>query len=234
MSRRARWGAEAELILFGLVAIAAPARAQFAGSLTASSSEMFRGETISGADPALSAGVSFDTQSGFFVGASATLALDPNSPRVSAMVQYAGFAKRRGPVTLELGLIHRSYHTIVDTEYQREFFEGFVGAAVGGVRARFYTSPDYLRDGRATYYVEVNAPLLRHDKWQLEGHAGLSLIPYEKETRRSGLRNYRDWRLTLSRPVGPLYLSLGVNGSNYPVYSDTGRGRVFGSVAYAF
>ncbi len=234
MSRRARLGTEAGLVLIGLLALATPARAQLAGSVSASSSEMFRGESISSGDPVLAAGISFDTPGGFFAGASASLALNTEVPRISAMVQYAGFATRRGAVSLELGLIHRSYARIVDTDYRRGFFEGYVGAGVGGVRARVYVSPDYLRDGRASYYAEVGAPLLRHEKWRLEGHAGLSLIPYDKGTGRRGLRRYRDWRLTLSRPVGPLFLTLGVNGTNYPVYSETGRGRVFGSVAYAF
>ena len=195
---------------------------------------MFRGESISSGDPVVAAGISFDTQIGFFAGASASLALNTDVPRVSALVQYAGFATKRGAVTLELGLIHRSYARIVDADYRRGFFEGFAGAGVGAVRARVYVSPDYLRDGRASYYAEVNAPLLRHDKWRLEGHAGLSLIPYDLAAGRGGLRRYRDWRLTLTRPVGPLFLSLGVNGTNYPVYSETGRGRVFGSAAWAF
>jgi uncharacterized protein (TIGR02001 family) len=234
MFRRARQGVEAGLILSGLVALAAPAHAQLAGSITATSSEMFRGESISSGDPVVAASVSLDTRSGFFAGASASLALDTNVPRISAMVQYAGFARKRGNLTLEIGVIHRSYARIVDTGYRRGFFEGFAGVGVGGVRTRVYVSPDYLADGRASYYAEINAPLMRQGKWQLEGHAGLSLIPYDLDTGRGGLRRYRDWRVTVSRPVGPLFLSLGVNGTNYPVYSDTGRGRVFGSVAYAF
>lgn len=195
---------------------------------------MFRGETISSSDPVIAASVSLDTRSGFFAGASASLALDTEVPRISSMVQYAGWARREGNMTLEFGVIHRSYARIVDTDYRRGFFEGFAGVGLGAVRTRMYVSPDYLRDGRASYYMEVNAPLLKHDKWRLEGHAGLSLIPFDKGTGRGGLRRYQDWRLTVTRPLGPLFLSLGVNGTNYPVYSETGRGRVFGSVAWAF
>lgn len=214
--------------------LAAPARAQVAGSITASSSEMFRGETISSGDPVLSASVSIDSRSGLFAGASASLALNTEVPRVSATVQYAGYARRWDKVTVEFGVIHRSYARSVDSDYRRSFFEGYAGMGIGAVRARVYVSPDYLIGGGASYYAEVNAPLLRHDKWRLDGHAGLSLIPYEPGSGRGGLRRYRDWRLTVTRPVGPLFLSAGVNGTNYPVYSETGRARVFGSVAWAF
>lgn len=220
------------LILGGLATFPASAQAQLAGSISAASSEMFRGESISSGDPVVAASVSLDSRSGFFAGASASLALDADAPRVSAMVQYAGYARQRGKVTLELGVIHRSYARIVDIDYRRGFFEGFAGIGIGAVRTRVYISPDYLFAGGASYYAEINAPLLRHDKWRLEGLAGLSLIPYENGRR--GLRRYRDWRLQLTRPVEPLFLSLGVNGTNYPVYSETGRGRVFGSVAWAF
>lgn len=234
MFRHARRGAEAGLILCGLFALANAAQAQVAGSITAASNEMFRGESISTGDPVVAASVSIDSGSGFYAGASASLAVQTEAPRISALVQYAGVARRRGKVTLEAGVIHRSYARIVDTDYRRDFFEGFAGIGLGGVRARFYASPDYMIGGGVSYYAEVNAPLLRHEKWRLEVHAGLSLIPHEAGSGRGGLRNYRDWRLSLSRPVGPLFLSLGVAGTNYPVYSETGRGRVFGSVAYAF
>ena len=178
--------------------------------------------------------MSIDSDAGYFAGASASLAIDHGAVRVSAATQYAGYARRRGKVTIELGVIHRSYARIVDTDYRRGFFEGFAGLGIGAVRARLYVSPDYLAGGCASYYAEANAPLLRHDKWQLDGHVGLSLIPYEPGSGRGGLRHYQDWRLSLSRPVGPLFLAVGVNGTNYPVYSETGRARAFGSLSWAF
>lgn len=195
---------------------------------------MFRGESISSGDPAITVGVSLDTHAGFFAGTSASLALDTEVPRISAMVQYAGYAQRIREVTLEAGLIHRSYARIVDIDYRRSFFEGFVGLGFRGIKARVYVSPDYLIDGRTTYYGEINARLVKVEKFQLEGHAGLSLIPHDLGSGRGGLRRYRDWRLQVTRPVGSLFLAVGVNGTNYPVYSDTGRARVYASVSRAF
>ncbi|MEI6643073.1 MAG: hypothetical protein WCL10_13620 [Novosphingobium sp.] len=72
-----------------------------------------------------------------------------------------------------------------------------------------------------------------HDRL-LEGHAGLSLIPYEEGDRHGGLRRYRDWRVQVTRSLGPVFVSVGVNGTNYPVYSETGRARVFATISHAF
>jgi uncharacterized protein (TIGR02001 family) len=222
------------LILGGLSALPAPGQAQPAGSISLASSEMFRGESISSGDPVVSASVSLDSRSGFFAGASASLALNTEVPRISALVQYVGYAKRSGELTAELGVIHRSYARIVDTGYRRGFFEGFVGLGFRGVKLRAYLAPDYIIDGRNSYYVELNGRLLKFEKFQLEGHAGLSLIPYDLIDNRGGLRRYQDLRLQLTRPVGSLFVSVGVNGNNYPVYSDTGRARVFATISRAF
>ena len=218
----------------GLLAMPCAAHAQLAGSVALSSSEMFRGETISSADPTLTVGVSLDTGSGFYAGASTSIAQGKEKPRFSALVQYLGYARRSGEWTAELGVIHRSYARIVDVDYRRGFFEGFVGLGFRGIKARVYVAPDYLIDGRSSYYAEVNARLLKVEKFQIEGHAGLSLIPYDLGQNRGGLRRYQDWRLQLTRPVGPLFVSLGINGTNYPVYSDTGKARVFATISHAF
>jgi len=233
-ARETRTAVLAGLAAMGLLTLPSAARAQLAGSVALSSSEMFRGESISSSDPVIAAGVSYDSRSGVFAGASASLALNTEVPRISALVQYVGYAARSGELTTEVGLIHRSYARIADTDYRRGFFEGFAGVGYRGVRARLYVSPDYFVYGRASYYAELNARLLKVEAFRLEGHAGLSLIPYEPGAYRRGLRRYRDWRLQVSRPIGPLCVSLGVNGTNYPVYSDTGKARVFASISHAF
>ncbi|MFM9934895.1 MAG: TorF family putative porin [Novosphingobium sp.] len=224
----------ATLCIAALGAMAPAAHAQLAGSLAVSTNEMFRGESISSGDPVVAANISLDSRSGLFAGASASLALDADVPRISALVQYLGYAARSGEITAEVGLIHRSYARIIDIDYHRGFFEGFVGVGFRGVRARFYASPDYKIGGGASYYAEINAPLLKVEKFRLEGHAGLSLIPYENAYYRSRLRRYRDWRLQISRPIGPLFIAVGVNGTNYPVYSETGRARAYASISRAF
>lgn len=211
-----------------------PAQAQVAGSLSISTREMFRGESLSGTDPALSASVSLDSGSGLFAGASASLAPGDDGMRFVSLVQYAGYARRIGQVSAELGVIHRTYDTVVDTAYRRGYFEAYAGLSFKAIKGRVYISPDYLVDGRNTYYVEVNARLFKSGPWSLDGHGGLSLIPYDLDTGRHGLQRYQDWRVQISRPVGPVFLSIGVNGTNYPVFSASGKASVFASISHAF
>lgn len=189
---------------------------------------------MSSNDPAVSASVGFEGKDGIFAGASTSMSVRGGDVRINTATQYVGIAKKVEDTSVEVGLIHRSYDTLVDTGYTKDFFEAYVGVTRGPIKARFYLSPDYLRDGRNSYYIEVNATLLRRDKWVLDGHAGLSLIPHDIGDPRVGLRDYEDFRLQISRPIGKAFFAAGVASSNYPVYSSSGKARAFASVSYAF
>lgn len=221
-------------LVLGLAVLPCAAHAQLAGSVSLSTSEMFRGESISDSRPVLTVGASLDSGTGLFAGTSASVAAAAHGPQITSLVQYAGYAKRVGGVTAEVGAIHRRYLQVLDRDYRRSFFEVYAGLACRGIKARIYLSPDYLVDGQNSYYAEVNARLLRIREWTLEGHAGLSLIPYELALPRRGLRNYQDWRMQVSRPAGRLFIAVGVNATNYPVYSASGKAKVFASISTAF
>lgn len=219
-----------------MVLLAQPdaARAQLAGTVLLTSNALFRGESISRDDPALTIGLNHDTSGGLYFGASATVAAGAESPHIASAEQYVGYALRRGSTSFELGVIHRSYDRVVDEDYRRGFFEGYLGLNRRTVRARLYISPDYLRQGPPSYYLDLNARLLARGPWSLDGHAGLSLIPVETDRGGRELEDYEDWRLQLSRPLGRVMVSTGIGGTNYPVYSESGRLRAFASVMYAF
>jgi len=158
----------------------------------------------------------------------------------SALTQYAGISHRSGETSIELGVIHRSYDTIVDTAYTTDYFEGFIGITRKAMRLRLYTSPDYLIDGRMTYYGEFDAQLLKRGKWAVNGHAGLSVIPQDLGTP-GGMRTYYDWSLSASHPIGGFDATLGLADTNYPVFSPSrgiglfsNRPRVFASLSRAF
>ncbi len=224
--------------------IAAPARArvQVAANVMLESNALFRGETISLDDPAVSVELSADHSSGLFAGASVSVAAGGRDPRMVANTQYAGFATRSGQTTLEIGAIHRNYGStyIADDAYRGNYFEGFVGVARKNFKLRLYVSPDYLVDGRTTYYGEVSAHLLKKGEWSLNGRGGLSVIPQDIGTP-GGMRFYYDWRLAASRPVGKFTASLGIAGTNYPIFGvSKGEGffsnspKVFASMSRAF
>lgn len=211
-----------------------PALAQVAGNVALASADMFRGESLSGNDPALSAAVSIDHPSGLFAGASVTIAAGDRSPRLSSSNQYVGFAIRSGETSFEAGAIHRDYGEMFDEAYRKHYFEGFVGVSRRSLRVRVYVSPDYLVDGRNTYYGEVNLRLLKVGKWSLNGHAGLSVIPKDLDSPEHGMNTYRDWSVQVSRPVGAFSVSLSVAATDYPVFSENGRAKVVFAISRAF
>lgn len=199
---------------------ATPAHAQIAANVILESNAVYRGETISADDPAITVDVNFDHPSGFFAGASYSVAAGANDPRMIANTQYGGFALRRGEVSVEVGAIRRDYGipVLYDSDYRGHYVDGFVGASYRTMRVRFYVSPDYLVDGPATYYGDANALILSRRSWSISGHGGVYAIP--PNTGQQGpVKFYYDWSLTISRPVGPFNASLTIANSNYPVFS---------------
>lgn len=213
---------------------AGPVRAQWSGSAALSSNELFRGQSISSDTPTAALAFSLDHRSGVFAGGAASLTVGDGGPRVAYANQYAGYAARLGQVSVEAGVIHRSYDRIADLEYRRGFFEAYAGITHKSIKARLYVSPDYRRDNRISYYGELNARLLALGRWNLEGHAGLSVIAQPDGQGRAPLRPFADWRLQIGRPIGPLFLTAGLGATAYPVYAANGRVRPFLSISHAF
>ena len=220
-----------------LATLAFPAHAQdigIGGSIALQSNQMFRGESISRDAPGFSAAVAVDGLAGLYAGADVAVALVGGDPQVTMNSQYAGLARRSGTVSFEVGAVHRHYRDNVDTDYNRDFFEGYAGLSRGATRLRLFVSPDYLRDGRTTYYLELESRLLRIGKWSLQGHGGLSLIPQAPGSTASMPRAYEDWSLTLGRDVRGFNLGFGLASSNYPVIGASGEARFSATVRRVF
>lgn len=227
------------LVVAGLAAIGSmawtqPASSQVAANVTIQSNQMFRGETISADDPGLTVAASVDLPHGFYAGADASIAAGNRGLRVTASNQYIGISKRIGETSVDMGVVHREYGPIFDTAYRRSFNEIFAGVTLRKLQLRAFLSPDYLVDGRNTYYIEANARILSAGDWGLDGHAGLALIPHDLGDPRTGLIAYRDWSLNASRPVGKFKLNLGVAATNYPVFGSSGKARVSASISRSF
>ena len=245
--RAARWCAERIALLTLLVIVPASAMAEpaggggslpssvgVAGTITLQTNQTFRGETISRDSPGTTLAISADGPLGLFAGADVSLALNAGKVLMTANSQYAGVAVRLGRPSLELGGIHRHYHTVVDTEYAPDYSEIFLGLAHGTTRLRGYLSRDYNVDHKLTGYVELEAQLLRVGPWSLNGHGGLTFVPQDPGANASGPRIYRDWSLYAGREWRGLNLGLAVSSSNYPVIGETGRARVSVSVSKSF
>ena len=211
-----------------------PSSVGIAGTITLQTNQTFRGETISRDSPGTTLAISADGPLGLFAGADVSLALNAGEVLMTANSQYAGIAVRLGRTSLELGGIHRRYHTVVDTEYAPDYSEIFLGLAHGTTRLRGYLSRDYNVDHKLTGYVELEARLLQVGPWSLNGHGGLTFVPHDPGTNASGPKIYEDWSLYAGREWRGLNLGLAVSSSNYPVIGETGSARVSVSVSKSF
>jgi len=195
------------------------------------SNAVYRGETISDDDPAITLAVGYDNPTGFYLGADASVAAGAHDPLLVASSQYAGYTFKSGKTSIEFGLVHHDYRELADVDYNAHYSEAFVGLRRGKARMRIYVSPDYLKDGGPSYYGEVEAQLLKVSQWSLQGRAGLSVIPSGAP---GAFDVYYDWSVQASRSLGKLDVGLGVTGSNYPVFGSSGSARFFASVSRAF
>lgn len=211
-----------------------PSSVGIAGTIILQSNQTFRGETISRDSPAMTLALSADGPLGLFAGADASFALNAGEVLMTANTQYAGVAILLGRTSLELGGIHRHYHTMVDTQYDPDYSEIFFGIARGTTRLRGYLSRDYNVDHKLTGYVELEARLLQMGPWSLSGHGGLTFVPQDPGATASGPRIYEDWSLSVGREWHGMNLGLAVSSSSYPVIGTTGRAKLSVSVSKSF
>ena len=208
--------------------------AQIAGNVALSSSDMFRGESISDNDPALSVAASIDHETGLFAGGSLTVAGGKHDLRLTSANQYAGYAVRIKETSFEVGIVHRDYGRLTDLAYRQHYVEGFVGLSRPTFRVRAYVSPNYLKDGRTTYYGEVNVRIATIRKWSLNGHGGVSLIPHDIGSPKHGLRTFEDWSMQLNRKFGSYAASFGIARTNYAVFGTSRKAKLVFMVSRAF
>jgi len=190
---------------------AAPAFAQFAGTAVVASDDMFRGRSTTDHNPALTVGVSYDHSSGLYAGGSITATAGNNvDPRIGAGTQYAGYARPVGRLSLDIGVVHRSYTRLYTAEYARDYTEGYVGISGRDIGTRFYLCPDFDGHGKPAAYAEVNATVFSDRYWTMSGHAGALRPPREHDT---GQRTTTfDGRVSVARRLGPVSMSFDMVG----------------------
>jgi uncharacterized protein (TIGR02001 family) len=182
------------LVLAALLPAAAPAHAQWSGSLTLTSDDRFRGLSRSDGDPTVRAALAFDAPDGWYVGGSlGRVALWPEDRRWQASA-YGGHSQRlSAALAWELGV--NSVHFAGASSYDyTELYGGLLGERV---QARLYLSPDYFGRDAKSAYAELNARWPVTDAVQLLGHAGWLAVSHNEYGRkqRADLRLGAAWSL---------------------------------------
>ena len=189
-----------------------PAAAQVVGAVTLQNDYEFRGYSLSARKPAAILDLSYDHSSGVYLNGSAIMDLDYESqPAVLGAIADLGYARRLSPsLSLDIGLTHLDLFQRYGEHAQLGYAEAYAGVLYSSFSGRFYYSPDYFKAGAQTLYAELDWASRPFAEFRLNAHVGL--LGYVARPTGYNRRNQYDWRLGVSRPLGPLDLHLAVTG----------------------
>jgi uncharacterized protein (TIGR02001 family) len=201
---------------------AAPANADAGATASLYSDLQFRGYSLSAGRPVAILDFAYDDPSGFYVDASGTGVLRSSRPEPLGLQLTGGYARRlKSGTSLDFGITHSTYSAYSSAGRSNSYTEVYAGIARGALSSRIFLSPHYFESRRWSAYGEVNASVSPLRRWDVDGHLGLH-VPLRAPANES-YRPEVDWRLGLTRELGPL--SIHASWSGGAPGRDTYRGR---------
>ena len=200
-----------------LALVPAQAPAQVAASIGLDSDYRLRGYSLTNDHPALTAQISYDDPSGFYLSASGLGDLGDDG-KFLGVIADAGYAKRVGHhITVDGGVLRSQIGSAYAGGLGYRYTEVYLGAYAGPIAGRLYYSPDYRTSGQSTLYGELEAGFRPAKNWRLSGHVGL--LTYLNSTRfwDSG-ETHRDWRVSLARQFGRFEVHSALSGGGRRTY----------------
>lgn len=195
-----RWSALLSLA-FAAFAPCGAARAQVSGSVSLESDYRFRGPSLSDRRPALSLSLSYDHPSGFYAGGAA-IVTDSRYNGVEALgfMEYAGFAKRvNDRIAVDVGVSNANLKRYnADRKGELNYTEVYAGVVGSNLNLHGYFSPNYVRAGVDTYYLDLGGVVHPWDKWRVFGHLGYFGAAND-QARAFGIRHRYDARVGVAR-----------------------------------
>lgn len=231
-------------ILPGLVAmlVAAPAAAQFSGSVTLHSDYRHRGSSYSEGDPSLQLTLAYDHRSGLFAGGSLqNVKIEPKETDTKVQgLAYAGYARSLiGRLGGELGAVRYAYPGSTSIP-SWDYTEYFVGLAYDRSSLRVFRSFNYFGEGGPSWYIDANQAFDLGRGFAISVHAGFLQFNHSYVYDRRRAPNSRwDGRLTISYTREHWRFDVGVAGTFRLADDCLGetlhcRAGLVASVAYSF
>jgi uncharacterized protein (TIGR02001 family) len=211
------------LALLG-IATTAPAQAEVGAAVSVFSDARFRGYSLSSGHPVASLDLSFDRSDGTYAAASASVvASTADGLQPLGFQLNGGYARKLSrDVTLDVGITHSNYARYSSRGRANSYTEIYVGATRKFLTTRVYLSPHYFEAGTWTVYGEVDGDVSPARKLHFIGHVG-ALTPLRRggDTAPAAF----DWRIGVSRELGPVSLQLAWTGVRSAHYHAPGGGR---------
>jgi len=176
--------------------------------LSVYSDARFRGYSQSGGHPVGTLDLSVDDPGGLYAAASASVVMSEADGVQPFEVQVGGgYAHQLADVTFDIGAIHSEYSRYGRWAVPRSYTEIYAGATYRFLSARVAVSPHYFEPGSRTFYGELNANFSPLRKVDVAAHAGV-LVPIDYCEPSGSKPVQYDWRLGVSREIGPASLHL--------------------------
>ncbi|HEX7850221.1 MAG TPA: TorF family putative porin [Sphingomonas sp.] len=193
--------------------VAAPAVAQVSGSVDIESDYRLRGYSLSAGRPVATAQIGYDDDSGVYFNLSATGEIGRDDPPFLGVQGNIGYARRLNQkLSIDGGIVRSQYRSPDRDSRSHEYTEVYLGIASDPFSARLYYSPDYDRPYVSTLYGEVEATFRPAKNWRLNGHLGSLVYLATPAPYLPGRAARYDWRLGLSRELGPFDLHAALSG----------------------
>ena len=196
----------------GLALFADPAAAQLGGSIAVDSDYRLRGYSLTDDHPAVSAQLTYDHPSGFYIDLSALAELSRGDARFLGVIANAGYAKRLSPhLTIDAGVLRSQIRSAGRYSPPYEYTELYAGAFAGPVTARIYYSPDYRYYRQSTLYGELEAGFEPISAWRVSGHLGMLVYLNSASIYDAGTA-HKDWRISIMRQFGNFEIHTALSG----------------------
>lgn len=135
----------------------APAFAQVSATVSVQSDDRFRGRSVSAGEPVALASISYDLESGVYLGGS--VAGTTNGPGVGILrgSAHAGYVQGIGRnLSLDGGVVFNAYTNRYSGARSQEFAEFYAGINAGNFALYARYSPSYLDQNLQTLYLDAN------------------------------------------------------------------------------
>ncbi|MCB1773551.1 MAG: TorF family putative porin [Gammaproteobacteria bacterium] len=183
-------------VAVGAAMLAGSATAEFSANIGATSDYLWRGQTQSGHDAAISGGIDYAHDSGFYAGTWAS-SLGGGSAEVDL---YAGFGGEMGSIGYDVGIIGYFYPSVSDADFVEvygslsyEWFTAGLAYTVDGQAA----DPSPFVDGDLYYYASVGFDIM--PTWTLGGTIGY--YDFDNDMAGNDL-NYTHFQIDIGKSAG--------------------------------
>ncbi len=178
---------------------AVPAHAQFSATATATTDYDFRGVTQTDEDPALQFSIDFEHDDGIYAGVWVSNVDFQDCCNENLEVDwFAGYAFDVADVSFDVGYNFYSYPGGDDLNYG----EYYVGAAYNIFEVYYWYTDDFFNLDESAFYLEGAAYFELPSDFGLEVHVGYTEGDALEAEVESGLREYLDYGIAVTRSFG--------------------------------